>query len=81
LFCFEDGFVTVVVGELNLDRPVVEEFGGSFALDLIAFFTSVPAKADRVAGVFDLEDGLESAEGDSRPCAVIVRVAGPQKSR
>ena len=42
----------------------MEEFGGSFALDLVAFFASVPAKADRVAGVFDLEDGLERAEGD-----------------
>jgi hypothetical protein len=45
-----------VVGELDLDCSVVEEFGGSFALDLVAFFTSVPAKADRVAGVFDLEN-------------------------
>jgi hypothetical protein len=53
-----------VVGELDLDCAVVEEFGGSFALDLVAFFASVPAKADRVAGLFDLEDGLESAESD-----------------
>jgi hypothetical protein len=70
-----------VVGELDLDCSVVEEFGGSFALDLVAFFTSVPAKGDRVAGVFDLEDGLESAEAISPPCAVIVRVAGRLRSR
>jgi hypothetical protein len=73
--------VAVVVGELDLDCAVVEEFGGSFALDLVAFFASVPAKADRVAGIFDLEDGLESAERDFAARAVIVRVAGPQRSR
>jgi hypothetical protein len=27
----KDGFVAVVVGELDLDCAVVEEFGGSFA--------------------------------------------------
>jgi hypothetical protein len=43
---FDDGFVTIMVGEFNLDCAVVEQFGGSFALDLIAFFASVPAKAD-----------------------------------
>jgi hypothetical protein len=70
-----------VVGELDLDCSVVEEFGGSFALDLVAFFTSVPAKADRVAGVFDLEDASRAPKAISPPCAVIVRVAGPQRSR
>jgi hypothetical protein len=69
-----------VVGELDLDCAVVKEFGGSFA-HLITFFASVPAKADRVAGVFDLKDSLERAEAISPPCAVIVSVAGPQGSR
>jgi hypothetical protein len=58
-FCFEDGFVAVSVGELDLDRPVVEQFGGSFALDLIAFLASGPVETDRVAGVFDFEAALQ----------------------
>jgi hypothetical protein len=70
-----------VIGELDLDCSVIEEFGGSFALDLVPFFASVPAKADRVAGVFDLEGGLESAEGDFAALRRIVRVAAPQRSR
>jgi hypothetical protein len=47
-----------VVGELDLDCAVVEEFGGSFAFDLVAVVASGPTKADRVAGVFDFEAGL-----------------------
>jgi hypothetical protein len=39
-------------------------FGGSFALDLVALIASGPAEADRVAGVFDFEAGLQGAEGD-----------------
>ena len=53
-----------MVGEFDLDRAVVEKFGGSFALDLVAFLASGPTKADRIAGVFDLEAGLQGAEGD-----------------
>jgi hypothetical protein len=49
-----------VVGEFDLDCAVLEEFGGSFA-SLIA---SEPTKVDRVAGEFDLEASLQSAEGD-----------------
>ena len=69
-----------MVGEFDLDRAVLEEFGGSFALDLIAFFASVPAKADRVAGVFDLEAGLERAESDFSALRGDGQVAGPQRS-
>jgi hypothetical protein len=58
-----------VVGEFDLDCAVIQEFGGCFALDLVAFVASGSTEADRVAGVFDLEDGLESAEGDfAVPC-------------
>jgi hypothetical protein len=53
-----------VVGEFNLDRPVVEGFGGSFAFDRVALLASGPAEADRVAGVFHFEAGLQGAEGD-----------------
>jgi hypothetical protein len=80
-FRLQDSFVAIVISELDFDRAVVEEFGGSFALDLVAFVASGPAEADRVAGVFDFEDGLQGAEGDSPPCAVTVSVAGPQRLR
>ena len=63
-FCFEEGFIAVVVGEFDLDRAVVEEFGGSFASDLVAFVASGPAEADRVAGVFDIETSLHGSKGD-----------------
>jgi hypothetical protein len=63
-FGLEDGFVTVSVGELDLDRAVFEEFGRSFAVDLVAFLASGPVEADRIARVFDLEAGLQGAEGD-----------------
>ena len=53
-----------MVGELDLDRSVVEEFGGPFALDLVAFLASGPVEADRVARVFDFETSLQGAEGD-----------------
>jgi len=53
-----------VVGELDLDRAVVEEFGGPFAIDLVAFVASDPMKADRVACVFDFVTGLRGAKGD-----------------
>jgi hypothetical protein len=63
-FGFEDGFVAVVVGELDLDCSVVEEFCGSFAFELISFIASGPTEADRVAGVFNFEAGLPSTEGN-----------------
>ena len=80
-FCFEEGFIAVVVGEFDLDRAVVEEFGGSFASDLVAFVASGPAEADRVAGVFDIEPASMAPKAISPPCAVTVSVAGPQRSR
>jgi hypothetical protein len=52
------------VGELNLDRAIVEEFGGSFAINLVALFATDPMEADRIASVFDFEAGLQGAEGD-----------------
>jgi len=59
-FRLEDGFIAIVVKEFDLDRAVVEEFGGSFALDFVPF----PVKTDRGAGVFDFETGLQGAKGD-----------------
>jgi hypothetical protein len=56
--------VAVVVCELDLDRAVVEKFGGSFAIDLVAFLASGRVEADRVARVFDFEAGFQGAEGD-----------------
>ena len=53
-----------MVCELDLDRAVVEEFGGSFALDLVTFVAPGPTEADRVAGVFDFEAGFQCAKGD-----------------
>ena len=56
-----------MVGEFDLDCAVVEKFGGSFALDLVVFLASGPTKADRIAGVFDLEAGLQGAKAISPP--------------
>jgi len=80
-FRFEDGFVAVSVFELDLEGAVVERFGGSFAIDLVAFFTAGPVKANRGAGVFDFEAGPKAPKAISPPCAVIVSAAGPQRSR
>jgi hypothetical protein len=63
-FGFEDGFVAVSVFELDLEGAVVEQFGGSFAIDLVAFLAAGPVKANRVAGIFGFEAGLQGAEGD-----------------
>jgi hypothetical protein len=49
---FEDGFVNVSACEIDLVVPS-GEFGGSFALDLVAFLAS--EEADRVAYVFGFE--------------------------
>jgi hypothetical protein len=82
LFRFEDGFVSVVVGEFDLDRGIVEEFGSSFAVDLVAFVRSSPAEDDRVASVFSTSRPASKApKAISPPCAVIVSVAGPFRSR
>jgi hypothetical protein len=70
-----------VVGELDLHGSVVEEFGGSFALDFVSFFASGPMEADRVAGIFDFETASRAPKAISPPCAVIVGLAGPQRSR
>ena len=45
-------------------EPSFEKFGGSFAIDLVAFLAAGPVEADRVARVFDFETGLQGAEGD-----------------
>jgi hypothetical protein len=60
-FGFEDGFVAVSVFELDSEGAVVEQFGGSFAIDLVAFLAAGPVKANRVAGIFDFEAGLQGA--------------------
>ena len=52
------------VFELDLEGAVVEKFGGSFAIDLVAFLAARPVKANRVAGIFDFEADLQGAEGD-----------------
>ena len=70
-----------MVCDFDLDCVVIEEFGGSFALDLVAFFASGPMEANRVARIFDFETSLQGAEGDLAACAVIVSLAGPQRSR
>jgi hypothetical protein len=48
----------------TLDCAVLEEFGGSFAFDLVSVVASDLTEADRVTGIFDFEAGLQSAEGD-----------------
>jgi hypothetical protein len=48
----------------SISRAVVEKFGGSFAIDLVAFLAAGPMETDRVEGVFDFEAGLQGAEGD-----------------
>jgi hypothetical protein len=58
---------------------VVEKFGGSFTIDLVAFLAAGPVEADRVAGVFDFAS--KAPKAISPPCAVIVSAAGPQRSR
>jgi hypothetical protein len=63
-FRFEDGFVAISVCELDLESAVVEEFGGPFALNLVAFLAAGPVKANRVPGIFDFQAGLQGAEGD-----------------
>jgi len=44
--------VAVSVHKLDLDRAVVEEFGGSCALDLVALLASGPVEAARVGPLF-----------------------------
>ena len=73
--------VAVVVGEVDLDCAVVEEFGGSFAFDLVSLVASGPPEGDGVAGIFDLEAGFHGAESDLAALGVIVSVAGPHRSR
>jgi hypothetical protein len=61
--------------------PSVQKFGGSFAIDLVAFLAARLVKANRVAGIFDFEAGLQAPKALSPLCAVIVSLAGPQRSR
>ncbi len=42
---------------------VVAEFGGPFAVDLVAFAASEPTKSERVASMYDAETDLTGAEG------------------
>jgi hypothetical protein len=51
-------------------------------MDLVAFLAAGPVKANRVAGVFDFEPASKAPKAISPPpCAVIVSLAGPQRSR
>jgi hypothetical protein len=76
-----EGFVVVVVCEPVLDRAVVEEFGGSFTLDLVAFVAPAPVESDRVAAYSTSRPASRAPNATSPPRAVIVSVAGPQRSR
>jgi len=42
----------------------VDEFGASLAFDLVGFIAFVPAKADYIAGEFNMEIGLHRPERD-----------------
>jgi hypothetical protein len=53
-----------VIGEFDLDGAVIEQFSGAVAGDLVHFVEALPGEADRRPAVFDVEAGLESAEGD-----------------
>jgi hypothetical protein len=53
-----------VIGEFDLDGAVVKQFGGAVAGDLVYFVEPVPGEADRRPAVFDIEPGLQRAEGD-----------------
>jgi hypothetical protein len=70
-----------VVGEFDLDRAVVEEFGGSFALDLVAFLASGQRKPIESRAYSTSRPASRAPKAISPPCAVIVSVAGPQTSR
>ena len=61
-----DGFVAiVVVAEFDLDRAVVEEFGGSFALDpRVAFFRIRPD--EMLSSPASLTSGKPSQSRQSR---------------
>jgi hypothetical protein len=53
-----------VVGELDLDGAVVEKFRRALAMNFVHFVETFPGEADRAAAVFDIEAGLQGAEGD-----------------
>lgn len=53
-----------MIGEFDLDRAVVKQFGGTVAGDLVHFVEALPGEADRQPAAFDVEAGLESAESD-----------------
>ena len=65
-FRFEDGSVAVSVFELDLEVPSskVRLF---LTIDLVAFLAAGPVEADRVAGVFDFEAGLQAPKAISPP--------------
>ena len=68
-----------MVGEFDLDRAVVEEFGGSFAADLVAFVGSGPAKPIESRAYSTSRPASMAPKAISPPCAVIVSVAGPHE--
>jgi hypothetical protein len=61
-----------VIGELDLDRAVVEQFGRAGAGDFVHFVEAFPFEADRRPAIFDIEAGLQSAEGDFAAAAAVV---------
>jgi hypothetical protein len=52
-----------VIGEFDLDRVVVEQFGGAIAGDFVHFVEAFPSESYRRPTIFDIEAGLERAEG------------------
>ena len=53
-----------MVCELDLQRAVIEQFGGSGAADLVHFVEPGPGEEDRGAAVLEIEAGLHGSEGD-----------------
>src|SRR5271157_5552859 len=70
---FEDRCVAVAVGEFDLDRAVVVEFGRAVAGNLVRFVRSFPGEPDRIVAVFDVETRMERAEGYFAPTVVADR--------
>lgn len=53
-----------MVLELDLQRAVVEEFGGPRAPDMVHFVETLPFEGDVEASIGELEARLERTEGD-----------------
>ena len=63
----EYGVVTVIEGQLNLERAVVLQFGGSVAADRIALVKAAPVKKDNAPAVFKLGGGVDCAKAKLGP--------------